>query len=697
MKDNLPILEPLSTATGTLLEPLKLKNEDYVVIWEDKDPRYFRAKTVSATETVPQVIDPQKPKFITEEGKEVFLTQGWTSYPARDFFVRIPENRDLGKNNPKLQGVFRLGGTDFTALMIHHCWPKDRIIFRSQDSKNLYYFVLKRFLSQTIRSEDQARFKLEGILPEMPRTFTDHEELKLSPYQKACVSISYRQGGYAFFMDPGTGKTAPSIARVCAEAKEIRKVGKRMMRVLIIGPNQVRSNWANEFKRFATIPGRTTILKGGKVKRIQLLAHALRANDKVGFTAVIAGWDTFASEMKGEMPIFSRLHWDLIIYDESHYAKGPNTQRFKACAEMRDFSTSRLSLTGSPFDNSLMDLWAQQEALGEGMSGFISHSASREFYGKYERSVRDGAGNSIRKLVGYENIPLFKERLSRMSFSLTKDEANLHLPDKVYDTWEVEMTPKQDELYRQLEAQLLIEIKSELESAGNKTLQVEHILTKLMRLAEITSGYVKWDPIYDLDGGEVIRPGYREEFSPNPKSDAIVEIFKEDFANDPLGKKIIWATFVQNIEAIHTRLQAEGYKGGKFYGATSEKERENVLYGINNDPSYQYLVAHPKAAGAGLNLLGYNPEFPERTDTYVDHMIIISQSWSATERRQLEDRAHRRGTRNNVRITSLICPDTIDQEIDDRVLLKRKRALSLRDIGEILERVLKTDLSEVTI
>jgi len=45
----------------------------------------------------------------------------------------------------------------------------------------------------------------------------------------------------------------------------------------------------------------------------------------------------------------------------------------------------------------------------------------------------------------------------------------------------------------------------------------------------------------------------------------------------------------------------------------------------------------------------------------------------------------------------LICPDSIDQEIDDRVFLKRKRALSLRDIGEILERVLKTDLSEVTI
>ena len=70
---------------------------------------------------------------------------------------------------------------------------------------------------------------------------------------------------------------------------------------------------------------------------------------------------------------------------------------------------------------------------------------------------------------------------------------------------------------------------------------------------------------------------------------------------------------------------------------------------MNTVDSVRVFLANPKSAKEGLNILGYDPEFPENSKMYVNHEIYFSSNWSMIERAQSEDRCHRRGTRRNRR------------------------------------------------
>jgi len=330
-----------------------------------------------------------------------------------------------------------------------------------------------------------------------------------------------------------------------------------------------------------------------------------------------------------------------------------------------------------------MDLWTQLEFLGEGLSGFQSFGAFRRFHGVFEQ-VSNAPG--IDKLVGLKNIPLIQERLSRLAFSVTKEEAKLNLPDKVYDTIEVTMSKKQREYYDKIAQELAIEIEDKMGNINEMT--VEHILTMLLRLAQITSGHIVWNEVADPDTGEVLRERRCEQIDErNPKVELVVEELTSA-ERDPNGKTIIWCAFVPDIRALHARLDELGIIHGCYYGATSKNDRDPLVARFNNDPEFRVLIANPQTAGEGLNLLGYDRENEETSKTYTDHEIFFSQNWSAILRAQAEDRAHRRGSRMPLRISDLTVPDTIDQEIRERVAMKRSVAGAVVDVREILANVL---------
>jgi len=260
----------------------------------------------------------------------------------------------------------------------------------------------------------------------------------------------------------------------------------------------------------------------------------------------------------------------------------------------------------------------------------------------------------------------------------------------MYDVIEVEMTPEQTEYYAKLQKQLALEIKADLEAAEAagrpKQLTVNNILTKLLRLAQITSGFITWDPHYD-DDGNIVEDRQVDRLDPNPKIEELVEQLKYKGPND---KTIVWACWVQDIRSIAARLTLEGIKCVTYYGSTPDKEREAIERSFNEDPTVKVLIGNPAAGGTGLNLLGYDYWNEQPLTTNANHVIYYSQNWSMTARSQSEDRAHRRGTRRPVRYTDLTVPGTIDEEIRVRVLQKKKVALAIQDVRDILDRVLKS-------
>jgi len=457
-----------------------------------------------------------------------------------------------------------------------------------------------------------------------------------------------------------------------------RQPENRFYRVLVVAPKNVRMNWALEFEKFSTCDGRVTVLRGDEIKRAKQLVDAMTKNDNGDnplYTVVICSYETLSRSWN----LLQMIEWDLTVLDESHYVKNQGTKRWKYAKKLRSLSRQRMILTGTPITNTPLDLYTQLEFLGHGWSGFQSWANFRSFYGVY-KSTEQGHN----KLVDVQNMPFMQERLARMSFSVKKTEALPDLPEKLYDVHEVEMTPEQSQFYLDVRDKLVAEIERDLEkSTMNKQLVVNNILTKLLRLAQITSGFIVWDQEYD---GETLGPREIDRLDPNPKIEALVEILKD---KRPDQKTLVWACWVQDIKSIRSRLELEGIDCVTFYGGTSDEKRDEAVRRFNEDPDCKVLIGNATAGGVGLNLLGYPPGRPDDTETNCDHIVYFSQNWSPTARSQSEDRPHRRGTRCNVRVTDLCVPGTIDEEIRARVLKKRIVADEIGDVRSLLQNLLR--------
>jgi hypothetical protein len=683
-------MRPLSEATAKLFAPLYIPENERLLLAVDESLRKFAAH------------------FWQYRGK------GTTNlFPPCEavsrLIERIPEKKKLTAAGYPCSWEF--AATDYTVEIIASLFPKSQLTFDGDIAEEfladdesvlvnsfvpgparvVYQDILQRSVLADYAAECTARFKENGEVPEHSLEYC--AEYPLSAYQQVALYNCFNADGYNLFMEPGTGKTPVSIAQTCNQARKLieRLAIERAasldaagvtprggLRVFIGCPNNVRMNWEKEFLKFSTVQGKITVLRGYDIGRVKQLIDAFTPDPGDMFTIVISGYET----MSRSWDSLRLVEWDLAILDEIHCIRNTRTKRFKTAMELRDRSDKRIGLTGTPICNTIADIYGPLEFSGRGNSGFSDFEPFRKFYCKYE--MTEGGGTT---LAGYQNLPFMQERLARYSFMITKKEALPDLPDKMYDVYEVEMSPEQTDYYHQLATQLAISVEQDLDRVSDlpRSMVVNNALVKLLRLAQITSGFVKWGEV-NSDEGSVLSPARYEYFFPNPKIEALLDILSE---KGPDSKTLIWACFKPDIAYISHALTEAGRNCVVFHGDTSDAERKIAEDRFNGDVTCTEFVGNAGAGGVGLNLLGYIPERPQDFTTNCDHIIYYSQNWSPVARWQSEDRGHRRGTRVPVRITDLVVPETIDEEIRQRVMDKSKAALEITDIRQILRNVLK--------
>src|SRR6185437_2372304 len=612
----------------------------------------------------------------------------WPSHEATyGFMSRFPQRQEVGL---KSGTQWNVPSTDISAQLITELWPESQVKM-SPDAEIVIRYLITTVRHQQIAMHRTAEYReylaLKPMItmlaaPTQPivRQYTSHSGLDLMLHQDIGLANCLHTDGYGLFMEQGTGKTPIVVKRVDLEAPVISAKHGRMYRCIIVAPKNVRQNWATEFERFSNVAGKVTVLRGGEFKRMKQFFEAMVKNgrDELQYTIVVCSYECLSGKT---WELISKLEWDLAVLDEAHYIKGSQTKRSKSAIELRDIANARMVLTGTPVCNSVFDLFSLFEFMREGGSGFTSREAFCKFYGVYE--ARDPA-RGTKRLSGVQNLPFMKERLARCSFIVKKSEALPDLPEKVYDIYEVEMTERQAEIYNQVRDDLTAEIERDL-ADETKQLNADNILVKLLRLAQITSGFISFDPIIDNETGEVLSARQIDKFEPNPKIEALVEILKD---KEPTEKTIVWAHFKQDISSIMERLRRENIDAVEFRGGTREADREENVRRFNCDTRCKVLVGNPGAGGTGINLLGYDYTSDKPHDTDCTHEIYYSQDWSHPKRSQSEDRCHRKGTRRNVRITDLTVLGTVDEEIRARVTNKRESALQVQDLREILKRIL---------
>jgi len=632
--------------------------------------------------------------------------QGYTpSHAARyGFFERMPEKQEV-KNSSGMRWIGP--ATDIAVQLVHNLWPEEQRVF-DEDAAVVFQYLLVTVQHQQLAMQRSAEYhdfvarrkviqQLAIPTPKFVEQFHFANDLEAMLHQNVGIMNSLHSDGFGGFMEQGTGKTPMTMKKIELCAKEIFEREGRRYRTLVVCPKNVRQNWVAEFRRFIASPGNATVIRGGPIERIEQFIHAMagknRSPDEI-YTTCICSYECLWSSWD----IIGQLPWDLAVLDESHYIKWPYTKRSKFAHKLRDVANARIALTGTPVCNTPIDLYSQLEFLRKGGSGFHSFDAFKKFYGVYETK---GDGRS-KRLVDVQNLPWMRERLARMCHIVTKAEALPDLPPLTHQIREVEMTQEQRQVYEAVSKQLFYEIKNEMDDS-TKTVNANNILVKMLRLAQITSGFVCYSPTIDLDTGETLAPGSLEDFVPNPKLELLMDILRgskdrseeDDEYEEPRPadeKTLIWAHWIHDVEMISARLEEEGIDHVTYTGSTSDDDRAEAERRFNFDRDCRVFLGSAGAGGTGLNLLGYPPGQPHLLETDATMAIYYSQDWSQPKRTQSSARNNRSGTRRPTTEIDLCIPNTIDEEIRARVLDKKRVAMDVQNLREVLSKVLGRQL-----
>ena len=449
---------------------------------------------------------------------------------------------------------------------------------------------------------------------------------KTRPYahQREVWELSNKKDEFALFMDMGTGKSKVIIDTIAYLYDQ-----GRIDSALIIAPKGTYQNWTrNEIPTH--MPDHIVV----KTAAWSAAPKKEQAKDleKIGFPSndlrvLVMNVEAF-STTKGTKfaEHFMRVAGScMMVIDESTTIKNPKAKRTKNLVRIGQHAKYRRILTGEPVTRSPLDLYAQFQFLNPHLLGFSSFYTFRN---RYAIMIDMKAGTrSFKKIVGYQRLEELGDQIKPWSYRIKKEQC-LDLPPKTYQYREVELTPEQKRVYKEL-SDLAVSF------LDGKVLSVDTVLTQMLRLHQITCGH------YKSDDDEIIQV-------PNNRLAELMQVLDE-----APNKVIIWATYIQDIQAILSALKKEYGDDSTvaYYGAVSQDDRNTAIDRFQKDDTCRFFVGNPQTGSMGITL------------TAADTVVYYSNSYNLEHRLQSEDRAHRIGQDKKVVYIDIICPGTIDSKI----------------------------------
>lgn len=361
------------------------------------------------------------------------------------------------------------------------------------------------------------------------------------------LSINHR----AFcFNEAGTGKTSS----VLWAADYLMKQGK-VKRVLIICPLSIMySAWQGDV--FNTCMHRSVgIAHGTSAKREKII------NGEYEF--VIINYDGVAIVKEAIL----KGGFDLIVVDEANAYKSPSTARWKTLAKILKPETKLWMLTGTPAAQSPVDAY--------GLAKFVApHRVP-----KFAMAWRDKVMQQVTrfKWVPKHNAKDEVFKVLQPAIRYAKNDC-LDLPDVMYQTRDIPLTPQVQKYYKQLKEQMLIETSGESVSAVNAA-------ANLNKLLQISGGAVY------TDKKEVI------EFDISPRLSALSEVLDETE-----HKVLVFVPYRHTIQVVSQYLTKQGISNEIINGEVSATDRGHIIQRFQTMDDPRVLVIQPQAASHGVTL-----------------------------------------------------------------------------------------------
>ena len=325
---------------------------------------------------------------------------------------------------------------------------------------------------------------------------------------------------------------------------------------------------------------------------------------------------------------------DMIICDESQRLKSPSSKQSKAMQALGSRSSYNLILSGTPVMNSPLDFWAQYRFLGPSIfdPSYFAFKSRHAFMGGFENRV----------VIGYRDLDVLVKKAHSVASRVTKAQA-LDLPETTDKVVPFRLEPKAWRLYTKLNTEMIAEL------GGLGKVTAPHIITKMLRLSQLTGGFIT------SDEGESIAV-----------STAKLMALKDELEDilDSGRKVVIFARFRAEITAIHAlAVQEAGADAVRMiWGDTRMADRGQHVKDFQENPAVKVFIAQIATAGLGITL------------TAASTAIFYSCDYSYANHEQAKARIHRIGQRNACTYIYLVAEGTVDESVLSTLKSKKSMA-----------------------
>lgn len=411
-------------------------------------------------------------------------------------------------------------------------------------------------------------------------------------------------------------------------------------RVLIVSPTSVCAVWGSEFSQYAGFPYTIRTLLGDKAKRLKDLKGLERFPHDHLKVAVI----NFESAWRDE--IFEALQAydaDMIICDESQRIKTWDTAQSRALHHLGDKARYKMILSGTPIQNNAVDIYSQYRFLDPAIFG-------DNFYSFRSRYCIMGGFNR-KQIVQYKDLDGLIRKQNSISYRVTKEDA-LDLPEQTFEIRVIPMDKKGRVIYDRLRRDSFAELE------GGGTITAPTVLTRLLRLQQITGGFLVED---DSAKPKLVSKG---------KLNALEDILK-DYVVDGGKKLVIFARFLPEIHEIEALcgkvLGSAGMKAVAIYGEIKKEDRGTIVQQFQTDPDTMAFIGQIDTAGTGITL------------TAADTCVYYSVNFNYATYSQSLSRIHRIGQRNRCTYIHLVMEKTMDETVLQALSKKEDLAKTILD------------------
>jgi len=391
------------------------------------------------------------------------------------------------------------------------------------------------------------------------------------------------------FSDPGTGKTASAIWA----ADYLMNEGL-IERALIICPVSIMdAAWRADMFTFA-MHRRVDVAYGSAAKRKAIIQSDAEF--------VVINYDG-VKVMEKEIAAGG---FDLIIVDEASAYQNAQTARWKALHRLIKPDTWLWMMTGTPA--------AQGPDYAYGLAKLVSPHLVPRYFGAF----RDQVMNKITqfKWAPKPDAADTVHRVLQPAIRFSKAEC-LDLPDMLYVSRSVPMSPQQKRFYDKMRKEMLMDAAGEAVTAGNAAV----VMSKLLQLS---SGSVYTDAQNTL------------QFDIGSRYKVLKEVLDET-----PNKVIVFAPFRNVMDQLAEKLIADGYTTEQIHGGITAGARTDIFKAFQTQPNPRVLLIQPQAAAHGVTL------------TAADTVVWWGPTASAEIYEQANARIHRKGQVNKCTVVRL--------------------------------------------